>query len=299
MITWRLWQAFKHPPSDHPIFQRMTLNDYSDQIELFSLLQRILIQGQIWLWPLVFMLNMRALTLMIFSGTLYGALWAVRISGTIAAERKSGRYDLLCLSPGGEVCAMWAICTGCLHQYRAFHQINSQEAWSVRLILFIPIVISTPFIVRQVFAVTLSTTFTGMLAIIVVFYLDHVQSIVFGTLAGVLASHYAPNPLDQRLWALAGFLALQITSYVILVVLNLLIFPLFDHNWGGWYAEIGVPLLMVASVYIVREIMLRSVWKSVKRRLGSTAAELDTLFQRSMERTPGSYADPQVVARTP
>lgn len=299
MMTWRLWQAFKHPPATHPVFQRITADRYEDRIELFTLLQRILTQGQIWFWLLLFMLNMRALIFMVFSGTLYGAIWSVRISGAIAAERQNGRYDLLCSSPAGTVGATWAICTGCLHQNQALEQITSQEAWSVRLILFIPIVISAPLIAHQIFSVTFSTTFVGIVAVMTVFYLDHIQSIVFGGLLGVLASHYAPNPLDQRLWALAGFFGLQIISYLIQIVVSFLILPALFRSISTGYAEVGIALVSVLTFYFVREIMVSQLWRIVVKQLSGSPAELDFLFDTSIERTAGSYADSQIMARTP
>jgi hypothetical protein len=298
-MTWRLWRAFNNPPASHPIFKRITDETYEDEIELVSLLQRILIQGQIWLWPLLFMLNMRALLLMVFSGTLYGAVWSIRISGTIADEHKKGRYDLLCLSPTGAVGAVWAICTGCLHQDKAFEQINSREAWSIRLLLFIPVVISVPFLIRQIFSVALTTTFIGIVAVMIVFYLDHVQSILFGSLFGVMASYYAPNPLDQRLWALAGFLAVQITSYLVPAVLIFLIFPMTYRLMNGWFVELGVPLITVFSFYLPREIIMSQLWRLLVKHLSGTSAELDSLFEAAHRRTVGSYADSQIVARTP
>ncbi len=299
MITWRLWQAFKHPPAHHPIYRRMILNGYTDKIELFPLLQRILIQGQTWLWPLIFMLNMRALLLMVFSGTLYGVLWTMRISGAIAEERMNGRYDLLCLSLSGEMGAVWAICTSSLHQHRAFQQVNSQEAWSVRLILFIPIVISAPLIFRQLFSVTLTTTLTGIAAIMIIFYLDHVQSILFGSLIGSLVSQYVPSPHNQRMWAAVGFLTVQIASYLFLGVVNFLILPLLNRYTNNWYGDIGAAVINIMAFYGLREILLKRLWSILIKQLNCSAAELDSLVEMTKERMTGSYADPQVVARTP
>jgi hypothetical protein len=275
----------------------MILDTYTDRIELFSLLQRILIQGQTWLWPLVFMVNMRALLLMVFSGTLYGILWTMRISGSIAEERTNGRYDLLCLSLNGEIGAVWAICTGCLHQHRAFQQVNSQEAWSVRLILFIPIVISAPLIFRQLFSVTVTTTLTGIFAIIIIFYLDHVQSILFGSLIGVLVSHYAPNPQNQRMWAAIGFLVVQVVSYLFLGVVNFLLLPLLYRYMSNWYGDLTVAVINILAFFVVVEFMLNRLWSVLVKQVSGTAAELHSLM--TQERKTGGYADPQVMARTP
>src|SRR5689334_9642805 len=141
MTTWRLWHALRSPPSEHPIFQRM-VSPYYDDIRWVLVAQNVLIQGQIWFWSLIFVFDTRALILMILSGTLYGMIWSIIVSGTIAIEREYRMYDLLCLSPSGTLGISWAICMGCLHRNRTFEHVNSQESWSIRIILFIPLVIS-------------------------------------------------------------------------------------------------------------------------------------------------------------
>src|SRR5215813_5094508 len=131
MTTRRLWQALKTPPSTNVIFQRM-VSPYYDDISWVVVAQNVLIQGQIWFWSLLFVVDTRALILMMFSGTFYGMIWSIIVSGTIAVEREYRMYDLLCLSPSGTFGISWAICMGCLHRGRAFEHVNSQESWSIR-----------------------------------------------------------------------------------------------------------------------------------------------------------------------
>lgn len=296
MITWQLWRALNNPPAQHPIFKRLTTEIEKDPME--RVLQHMLVQGQIWLWPLLFMVRVQSLILIVFSGTLYGAIWAVRVSGLIAAEREKRTYELLCLSPIGQLGATWMMGAGCLHRGKAFQQINSREAWSVRVILLIPILISAPFILRQVFSVSLTISFVGIMTAFAVFYLDHVQSILFGSLLGMLAAHFAPHKLDQRLWALAGFLGIQIGSYGLLIVAGLTILPSLYADFI--YREVGIPLTSLLIFYGLREYILRQLYRRLIERTGGAAADMTPLANDIYrERFTGVYADAQIVARTP
>jgi len=279
MTTWRLWQALKSPPSKHPIFQRM-VSPYYDDISWALVAQNVLIQGQIWFWSLIFVLDTRALILMMFSGTFYGLIWSAIVSGTIAIEREYRMYDLLCLSPSGTLGISWAICTGCLHRNQTFEHVNSQEAWSIRIILFIPLVISANVIFGRAFSNPVSLTIIWLAAFLIVFYLDHVQSIILGSLLGVLAPHYVPNRFDSRLWACVGFLFIQLTTYFVLFLTGAVILPTLYRVFAvsGWYADLSLPILSVAVFYLLREGILLQLWRRLTQQLNAAPTELDLLF---------------------
>lgn len=280
MITWRLWQALRSPPTDNPVFQRMT-SPYYEEIRWVMVAQNVLIQGQIWFWSIIFVIDTRALILMIFSGTLYGLIWSAIVSGTIAIEREYRMYDLLCLSPAGTLGISWAICMGCLHRNRTFEHVNSQESWSIRLILFIPLIISANVLLGRTFTSPGSITGIWLIAFVVVFYLDHVQSILFGSLLGVLAPHYSSNRFDSRLWACTGFMLVQCTSYLVLLLSSAILLPSLFRFMGisGWMAELSLPLLSVAAFYLVRELIMERLWLLLTRQLNAAPIELDVMFQ--------------------
>ncbi|MBZ0282500.1 MAG: hypothetical protein K8L97_17300 [Anaerolineae bacterium] len=302
MITWRLWRAFKNPPTANPVFKRTISPSYDDLISWPPLLQNWLIQGQIWFWSLLFAIDMRALFLMVFSGTLYGAIWSVSISGRIAAERDTGTYDLLCLAPSGTIGTIWAICTGCLHRHHAFSHVNSQEAWTVRIILFIPLIISAHIVFHRA---TNALTIAWIVALIVVFYLDHVQSIILGSLFGSLAPYYVPTRLDNRAWAVAGFMIVQLGSYLLLILSILLLLILsqqlgmmewnfnFPINWENplsnlprplnkWHGDLAVPIVSVMIFYAVREYILYRLWYALIDRLNAVPTEFDSMFSQTV-----------------
>ncbi len=281
MTTWRLWQALRTPPSKHPIFQRM-VSPYYDDIRWILVAQNVIIQGQIWFWSLIFVFDTRALILMIFSGTLYGLSWSAIVSGTIAIEREYRMYDLLCLSPSGTLGISWAICMGCLHRNRAFEHVNSQESWSIRIILFIPLVISANVLLGRAISTPGSITAIWLAAFLVVFYLDHVQSIIFGILFGVLAPHYASNRFDSRLWACTGFFLVQCSSYLVLLLTSAFLVPTIYKILGvsGTYSEISLPILSVAVFYYFREVIMARLWRLLTQQLNAAPTELDLMFQQ-------------------
>ena len=151
MMMWRLWNGLKYPTRDHPVFTRVIDDIYDDGKRLSRLTQNIFLQGQIWLWPLLFIIDMRLVCLMALSGTISGIILTLRISNRITSEQQSRTYDLLCLTPGGTIRTLWAICTGCLHREQAFEILNSGEAWVVRLGLFVPFIVSSQLLLERLF----------------------------------------------------------------------------------------------------------------------------------------------------
>ena len=150
VTMWRLWKGLKNPASDHPVFVRVMDDSYDDATRMSRLAQNIFLQGQVWLWPLLFIIDMRLVCLMALSGTFSGAILTLRISSRITSEQQSRTFDLLCMTPGGTIRTLWAICTGCLHREQAFEILNSLEAWIVRFGLFVPFIISSQLFLQRV-----------------------------------------------------------------------------------------------------------------------------------------------------
>jgi hypothetical protein len=282
MNTWKLWRALNQPTTAHPIFRQVNAA-YAEELYGLIPLQDLILHGQIWFWSLIFIVNTRALVLMVFSGTLYGAIWAMSISSTIAGQRARGVYDLLCLSPTGTVGINWAICTACLHRHQTFEQVNSQEAWSVRLILFVPLVISANVVFERIFTETGGLTLLWLIAFVALFYLDHVQSIIIGSLLGVLAPHYTTNRFDTCVWALGGFILVQVVSYLAVFVTSLMILPeaYAVFRFTGLLADISLPILSVLVFYGVREGIMVRLWRKLTEELNAAPTELDAMFKQA------------------
>ncbi len=294
---WRLWQGLKHPAND-PMYVRVMDDIYDDATRLSRLFQNVLLQGQIWLWPLLFIIDMRLVCLMVFSGTISGMILTLRISNRIAIEQKSRTYDLLCLTPGGTIRTLWAISTGSLHRERAFEILNSLEAWVVRFGLFIPFVISSQLFLQRVLGMKGTITLTWGIGCILLFYIDHIQATVFGCLSGMLAAQQAVS-LDQRLWALVIFTAFQVTSYLVTIMLCLFVLPdvcsvLKDI---GISTEISQMLLTVIAFYVLRQAIIELSWRKLLDNTNTRPVDTDFLTSENPYPQFKLHDDTQTVAR--
>jgi hypothetical protein len=279
MTTWQLWKAMHCQPMHDPIFRRVVTLEDRRGVNWLVLAQNGLIQGQIWFWSLMFVLDTHILIFMVFSGTLYGLIWAVSISGMLATERDLRMYDLLCLTPGGPMGLNWAVSAGCLHRHHTFENINSQESWSIRLILFIPLLVSANMTFGRVLSTNGSIAFFSIFALIVFFYFDHVQSIVLGILFGMLAPQYAGNRFDARVWAFGGFLMVQLATYVPFM---LIIFIVLPRVYGaldirGWCADLSLPVLGLTVLYLSREGIVRKIWRKLADEFNATPSEVESV----------------------
>lgn len=299
MMVWKLWKGLKHPDEMHPMFKRMQYEICGDATRVSRWVQHVFLQGQIWLWPLLFIIDMRLVCLMFLSGTLCGMVLTVRISNRIANEQHSRTYDLLCLTPDGTIRMLWAICTGCLHQEQAFDILNSQEAWIVRLGLFLPFVISSQMLLQRILGVKDGVTVLWAASLVALFYIDHVQATVFGCISGMLATHFSSNT-DQRLWAVVTFAGFQISSYLVTMLVSLFVLPficalLIPLSIQPSFSQ---PLLTVIVFYGLRETMITGGWQRLLKVTNARVHELSFLTSASSAKPYTVYDDTQVVARS-
>jgi hypothetical protein len=280
MTTWRLWRALKYPPVSHPVFRRVT-SAYHEEMYGLNAIQNFMLQAQVWFWPMLFLLDTRALIFMVFSGTIYGAIWTLRISGTVAMQRADGMDELLGLSPSGRIGMNWAICTGCLHRHAVFEQVNSQEAWSTRLILFVPLIISANVWFGQLLPNSGIVTVIWLGAFIALLYLDHVQSIIIGCLLGVLIPQRATSRFDAQLFALIGFIILQLLTYLTTIIIAFILPVLYNSlHIAGIYTELTLPIFSVLVFFGLREGIMVWVWHQLIHELNAVPTELDSMFRK-------------------
>ncbi len=298
MTMWRLWKGLKNPASDHPVFVRVMDDIYDDATRMSRITQNIFLQGQIWLWPQLFIIDMRLVCLMALSGTLSGMILTLRISSRITSEQQSRTYDLLCLTPGGTIRTLWAICTGCLHREQAFEILNSLEAWIVRFGLFVPFIISSQLFLQRVLGMKDGVTLTWGVGFIALFYIDHIQATVFGCLSGMLAAQRTSS-MDQRLWAVVTFAAFQVCSYLFTIMVGLFILP-DVCRWliiTGISSEISQMLLTVVIFYVTREGIISVVWKRLIEATNTRPADIDFLTPQLLYPRFKLHDDTQTVAR--
>ncbi len=297
MTMWQLWRGLKHP-ADGPMFVRIIDGIYDDAPRISRFTENLFLQGQVWLWPVLFIIDMRLICLMVLSGTISGVILTLRISSRIVIEQRSRTYDLLCLTPGGTIRTLWAICTGSLHREQAFEILNSLEAWIVRFGLFVPFIISSQLFLQRVLGMKGGITLTWGLGFIALFYFDHIQATVFGCLSGMLAAQQTSS-IDQRLWALMIFVAFQVCSYLFTIAVSLFILP----DICRWLMTIGISseisqmILTVTVFYLTREGIISAAWRRLIETTNTRPADIDFLTSEISYSQFKLHDDAQTVAR--
>lgn len=298
MTMWRLWAGLNRPAESHPVFTRVVDDIYDDATRLSRLTQNIFLQGQIWLWPLLFIIDMRLVCLMVFSGTISGMILTLRISNRIANEQRSRTYELLCMTPGGTISTLWAICVGSLHRERALEILNSAEAWVVRAGLFVPFVISSQVFLQHVLGMKGSVTLIWGIGIIVLFFIDHIQAIVFSSVSGMLASQQSPS-VDQRLWAVVIFAGFQVSSYLFTVIISFFFLPPICNLMApiGLSSELSQMMLTVVVFYVTRKTIILFGWKRLIATTNARSTDIDFLADDTLYQQFKLHNDAQTVAR--
>src|SRR5262245_6482978 len=142
---------------------------------------------------ITFFLNGGALIVMgligVVNGGFQGGISAVRIGGLLANLRESGQYDLLCLLPPGAARITWELCTTCLHRTRTFSSLSSELIWVIRSIFILATVLIIARENRNPWqGPFLAVTQVGLMYI--AFYIDDIQSLIVGSLTGMIAPTY-------------------------------------------------------------------------------------------------------------
>ena len=214
LTTWILWRNLLHP-HDPPLFRRtLRLSPENTALSQTTLL---------WIAPLlsagaccgVLPLNASIaiflpVALMTFSST-YMLFWVERISSTISRERERGSYEQLSLTPAGALGTSWALTAATLHHSDALGWIDLIRKLLALLLLIALLTILVTTTLRQDIAMRSQfwLLLIEMTTLVAVFYADHVQTIVLGSLVAMLAAAHASTVLDASVWAALLFLALQ------------------------------------------------------------------------------------------
>jgi hypothetical protein len=292
MTTWRLWRALTRPPYNHPLFWRTVTTREPDApvrrwpsghlvlgIVVLFICSGAFFPRQITTIVLVaFMIVPILLLIFTFNGLIYGLIWGVKISSAIAKTYEASIFDVLSLSPGGALGATWAMGTGCLYRNREVGDLNFPETWTIRLfvVIFASMALGTLSGTRRANELVLPVLVYA-LVLIAGFYVDDIQSIVLGSLVGMLTPLYARNRLDARLWTMGLYLLIQVTTYVSVLLVGFVLLPAL-YDWmsiSGIHSDIVLPLLGLAVFYGMRELGIALLWNNLTRRLNADPQELN------------------------
>lgn len=290
MLTWKLWRALCSPPYAHPLFQRTIMaHTVHSRIRRFTELMAgyvVICALATLIWPLLFT-NPAIILLLMAAGsnTLYGMTWAFRVSTAIAREHELETYDLLCLQPCGALGTGWVLCVGNLYRsplFRGLRLIMPMISISVTLALVIALTIpillaisssgeteSIQLFVTLIYALSLAVAF---------FYIDHVQSILLANLLGMIMPTYLPDRLYAGLWAVSGFLLLQLAVYLITLVASFLITPIFQDVFT-LHISLVLSILRLLIFYALREGLILVIWQMLAQRFNAGKVEMQIIFK--------------------
>jgi hypothetical protein len=290
MMSWRLWGALRNPPTFEALFRRTLARRTHIQFprgRFSSILESFfaIVICMVMLSPLAFIVAIGGL-LMLFNGTVYSLIWAMQASSILAGNRQSETYDMLCVIPQGMFGVHWSVCTACMHRQNRLEQIHGLVR-SILLVFLGLVLVVTVFMLPHTsgetgrFAIAQANQGATSLVVLatatVLLYIDHVQSVVLGSLLGMLIPTYSNRRADAQLMTAAVYLLIQITTYVILGVLALNVLPALFRDVEGWFASIGRAMLLIPTFYMIRELVIRVVWQMLLERLNAAPSDLDDL----------------------
>ncbi len=278
MITWKIWQQLKNPVSRHPLVWRVVK-------EHARMPYPPLGPGLQFLCGMGLCVSMLSPIGLIFSGllfllvtnsTAYTAFWAAGTSGRIARLQTNDQYDLICAAPGGKFSLHWAVCTGVLHRDNRLDMIHT--VLRVLLLIVLGIILLTLFsslsVGRQDWGRT-ALALLNTLGLLIAVYMDHIQSVVCGSVVGMLVPLYIRRPLDARIAAVALYVLVQTFGYVPAILAAI-------DGVNIIFADSDQAVLMTAARLLVfvgiREAIIAGLWRWLLNRSEATPEHATSPF---------------------
>jgi hypothetical protein len=303
MMTRKLWRALHNPLEWNPVYRRaLSMQPFKSPkrpggwivfVYLASCCGLSVVGSFGWL-------PVAVVATILLGNTLYALSWATTISGGIARERETNTYDLLCLSPSGALVTSWALCTAQVHRTQVFKVVY----FAVRLVcitgmLALAIALLIPLSVLQGFGrggshlspvgmestLSLFYTFLYALSVVIIFFADHIQSMVLASLVGIVTPSYARPGTESRFRSMVTFLALQLVAYGMSTFITLFLFVMYQVlGVNGWFSNLSLAAVGVVTFFLVREGVIRSFWKRVVKQLNTDDSELDLITSESSQK---------------
>ena len=293
MLSFKLWRALNHPPRNHPLFSFVLARANRDEFKITSgfFMWLFMCSMLTFFWTIVFdWLLYVFLGLFVLCNTFYALRWALRISETISSEKEQRRYDLLASLPFGMLGTSWAISTGCVHRRSSFRR--------VPYIIQVSVIVVAMTIVFNIGVTLLAMSNGGtedlrlanrdllyvsmsILPFLIVFYVDHLYSLVTAILFGMLASLDVRMPIEAKVRALLGFLTMQVVIYTLSVLVAVWGLPqIFAYiGLGGLWAIAVDALISIAIFLILREALVRRMWQYITRALNAEETDVALVLQ--------------------
>jgi len=310
MTSFRFWMALMTPFVSHPIYMRWgvwqphpmgeatgrwgKIIDYYTKNEsgiilwgVAFLFVAIILMGFSSFIVVVVLITIALIIVgfpivLVLSGTLYGLVSALNISGAIMNERLQGRYLILGVTPSGFLGASWALCSLSVQNSNVLRQLRAFLAgiYSIMfLILTLPLILTTIFYLANSDFPQLYSLWSILViasSFLVWCVVDFFQSACTGSLVGIIAAHHNKTRGQTQNSVLGNFLALQLGVYILTGFIGLFLIPslftLIRYPITPFYGYICTFVL-----YMVREMLIIIFWHGLALTVDDDVDQLNRL----------------------
>lgn len=294
MMTWQLWRALRSPAAQHPLYRRITVNQpVAFRYRRYWLWLLLGLAGLLWFMigsdiggEPVFGFIGSVLPFIMLMNNLAGLSWATAISSRIAESREQGTFEVFAMLPMGIFGSGWIIGSATLYRKREFEN----QIGVVRLVTLLSLVALAALMIYSVYAliappeVPKRSLFSSewyiieTAALIVLFILDSLQTVVLAVLIGLNAATMGRGRADSVLLSTSSFLLAQVGIYLLGVGIGFGLLPaLFDDlGWRGWLAQIVLVVLRLAVLCGLREALIVLLWRALLNRFNAAADDIAT-----------------------
>lgn len=283
LTTWTLWQRLLHPGAS-PLFQRTLKSLAADPtipyIAWIAPLVGLLSCCGFWVVLTQLKLSVAILILLasIALSSVYVSVWVIGITTAIVREQQRLTYDQFCLSPSGALGANWAMCAASLHRRDALGWLDLLRKLLAGLLSFVLLVILVTTAFRENFTdpVRLLQLSVDILALAAATYVDHVQSIVLGSLVGMVVPIYNRASGDAPFLALISFLTFQGITFLATLLTAAVILPDL-YPFAGWPTGISPTLVCLLVLYLTHEAFIVALWSALTHQWNASTEDLSMM----------------------
>jgi hypothetical protein len=302
MTSFRFWLALMTPFVSHPLYMRRGVwqpppppdksNRWGRLVHFYNANEVRIIWGAIALLLLAVILigfNNIIIVLVIISigiigigfpllfalsGTLYGILSALTISGAIINERLQGRYLILGVTPSGFLGAAWALCSLSIQNSKLLRQLRAILGSIYGVALLTALIYFGNSEYGDIY--NLLSILVVAFSIMAFFVVDFFQSACVGGLLGIIAPHYSETRANTQNSVISNFLALQFAVYLLAGFICLFVIP-------SLFALIRYPItpfygyICVVVLYVVREMLIIALWHGLAITIDDDVVQLNRL----------------------
>jgi hypothetical protein len=288
LTTWKLWRMLKNPPRNHPLFMRMSKAQAAPlprhiNIAAMSILVVMICFLTAVIPPLLSVALFLPVLFAVFNGSVYGLVWAVRVSRTIVHEHEQRTFEILSIAPDGALGSSWAICTGCIHRSRAFDHLRPFSLEEFALAWVVSLILSAGkwqqyinSFQENLFLFPILVLLTYSLLLVLTFYFNNIQSVIIGVLVGIGMPIYVRSRLDAQVWAVGLYMLIQIVTYLLTWILGGVLLPMVLTT--GIASEVLSAFLSLGLFFLLRETVIALLWRWLVFQLNSDTNEIQQSF---------------------